>query len=288
MAAVFILMLAVGMDCTGQGLRKSATRPGLIAIITALQYLCIPALMFAVIFLLNLGPATATALILIGACPSGTISNAFTFLARGNTALSVTLTTVSNLVAFIATPLALALAGRFAGEEIAESLRFPPGPLLKQLLLAMVLPLALGFTIRNRFPEFVLKNLKPIRVLCILLILAVVALTVFSNPSEIGRQLKTLALPVLLITPLLFAFAAILARLFHTNTGEKKAVLFELPCRNVALAMLIALAVLERPDLAYVAMAFFMIETVMILILSLTLGRLAANTPGNHHDREVP
>ena len=273
MAAVFILMLAVGMDCTARDFRRSTARPALLGVLTAIQYLCIPALILGVTTILNLDTVVTTALLLIGTCPSGTISNAFTFLARGNTALSITLTALSNLVAFLAMPLALAAVSRVAGGIISDSLSFAPALLLKQLLLSMIIPLALGFAIRSWFSIFVLNHLKKIRALCIVLILAVVALTVFSNPPEIARQLKTLVLPVLIITPLLFALAWIVARGFRTDPQSKKAILFELPCRNVALAMLIALAVLNRPDLAYVAMAFFMIETTLILALASTLGR---------------
>jgi BASS family bile acid:Na+ symporter len=273
--AVFTLMLGVGLDCTADGFRRSASRPGLIAAVTVIQYLCIPALMLAVISLLGLKPAVATALLLIGACPSGAISNAFTFLAHGSTSLSVALTTVSNVVAFVATPLALAAVGRIAGGEIAETLTFPPGPLLMQLVVSMVLPLALGYVVRWKFPDFVLRNLKFVRILCVFLILSTVGLTILANPPEIGRQLKSLAFPVLLITPLLFALAWMVARVFRIGTGDRRAVLFELPCRNVALAMLIALSVLERLDLAFAAMAFFMLETVLILGIAGLLNRFS-------------
>lgn len=285
-AAVFVLMLGVGMDCTIEGFRRSVTRPGLIAAVTIIQYMCIPALILAIIFILKLPPELATALLLIGACPSGTISNAFTFLVHGNTALSVTLTTISNLVAFVATPLALVAAGRVAGGEISDALTFPPGPLLQQLLVAMVLPLALGFLIRKKFPAWVLRNLNAIRKLWVFLILAVVGLTVFANPSAIGVQLKALILPVLLITPLLFTLAWGVASAFKASPGERKAILFELPCRNVALAMLIALAVLDRPQLAFTAMAFFMLETVVILCFAWILNRISNPETGMASGRD--
>ena len=276
MLAVFALMFAVGMDCSGGGLRRCAARPGLIASVTFAQYVCIPGLILIAIFALQLPPLLASALILIGSCPSGTISNAYTFLARGNTDLSVSLTALSNLAAFIATPLALSVAGNLAGGEIAESLILPPGPLARQLLVSMLLPLGLGIACRARFPELVSSRLNAIRGFCFLLILSVVGLTVLADPAEIGTQLVALAVPVLVITPALFLIALLLARAFGANLGDRRAMLFELPCRNVALAMLIALSVMDRPDLAFVAMAFFILESVLLLVLATLLARPTA------------
>ncbi|MEP4076717.1 bile acid:sodium symporter family protein [Haloferula sp.] len=274
-AAVFLLMLGVGMGCTARDLRKSSSRPGLIGVVTVVQFLCIPALMLGVVQLLDLSVMHATALLLIGACPSGTISNAFTFLARGNTSLSVTLTAISNVIGFLATPLALAGIGRFAGGAIAETLNFPPGPLLKQLVLSMLLPLSLGLIIRHYYSAYILGKIKLIRRCCAVLIFAVVALIISADPAATWTQLKALWVPVLLITPLLFALAWAVTAFLRLSKGERRAILFELPCRNVALAMLIALSVLERSDLAYVTLSFFMLETAMILILTGAMNRFA-------------
>ena len=101
--AVFVLMLGVGMDCTPRDIRRSAIRPSLLATVTAIQFLCIPAIVLGTTWILGLSPLLTTALLLVSACPSGTISNGYTFLSRGNSSLSVTFTTVSNLVAFVAT-----------------------------------------------------------------------------------------------------------------------------------------------------------------------------------------
>jgi len=271
--AVFVLMLSVGMDCTGGGFRRTAARPLLLVVATLVQYVCIPALMLAVVFLLRIPPGVATALILVSACPSGTISNAYTFLSRGNTSLSVALTAISNLVALAATPLAVAAAAALAGAEIASSLAFPPGALLRQLLFAMLLPLGLGFALRRRFEGWVIGNLKRIRAICLVLIVSVVTLSVLMKPAEIAGHMRDLAAPVLIITPVLFAVALAVSRAFGLGAGDRRAILFELPCRNVALAMLISMTVLGRPELAFVAVAFFILESILLLGMAAVIVR---------------
>ena len=266
--AVFTLMLSVGLDCTAEGYRRSVSRPGLIATTTLFQFVCIPALVLLCVWLLSMKAAIATALILIATCPSGSISNAFTFLARGDTSLSVTLTTISNFIGFIATPLALSVAGAVAGGDISESLKFPTSQLLLQLGVSMLLPLAIGFLIRRKYAEWVAQKQKAIRGLCMFLILLVVTLFILADPSEIASSLKVMVIPVLLMTPLLFMLAWVITKIFRSSTTAQRAILFELPCRNVALASLISLSVLKRMDLAYFAMAFFILESILILGLA--------------------
>ena len=269
--AVFGLMLGVGMDCTRVGFLGMAKSWGLISAATAIQFIGIPAVVLGVVLWLDVPPIAATGLLLVGTCPSGSISNAYTFLARGNTSFSVTLTTISNVVALIATPVVLTFVASIAGTEIAKALEFPPGPLLQQLFLSMVLPLAIGFFVRARYSEFVLRNLKKIRAGCGILIVLVVTISVCTDPSEIASQLQVLWLPSLLITPFLFALAFAIALAFKVQEGDRVALLFELPCRNVALAMLVALTVMGNSPVAFASLAFFLLEAVLLLALAATV-----------------
>lgn len=114
-----------------------------------------------------------------------------------------------------------------------------------------------------------------------LLILLVVGLTVLLNPAEIASRLRLFWLPVLLVTPLLFAIGLGVAWAFQVGVAERRAVLFEVPCRNVALAMLISLSVLNRPDSVLSTIGFFMIETLVILGIALFLNQKSAELSKN-------
>ena len=265
---VFLLMLAVGLDCTASGFHQSATRSRLIVTVTLAQFLCIPVIALAVVSLLGLPPGLSAGLLLISACPSGTISNTYTFLARGNSTLSVTLTTLSCLAAFAATPTVLFLLDSLAGKELKGTLTLPWQPLAKQLLISMALPVAMGLALRHRFPKRIEPLLNAARSLSAALVLALVALIVLTNPSEMGRQLQQIWTPALVITGCLFLLAGVVAVGFRLPKADRIAVFFELPCRNLAIAALLGMSVLKRPELVYRATAFFLVEAMVLLLIA--------------------
>ncbi|MGI9244513.1 MAG: bile acid:sodium symporter family protein [Verrucomicrobiales bacterium] len=284
-SVVFLLMLAVGLDCTATGFRQCTSRPGLIATVTAVQFIGTPAVVLGMISLLGVAPATAAGLLLISACPSGSISNTYTFLARGNATLSVALTAISCLVAFVATPLVLFLLQSIVDEQLRGSLTLPWQPLAKQLVVSMALPVAIGLALRHRFSGMIERRLDFARLSSAVLVIALVVLIVVSNPAEMGRQLRQLWMPALAITTCLFAVAAVVALGFRLPKPERAAVFFELPCRNLAIAALIGLSVLERPELIYVATAFFLLEALLLLAVVGVISR--GFRCGRHSGTEV-
>lgn len=280
---VFALMLAVGFDCTGASLRRSVTRPWLIGTVSLVQFVCIPPIVLGVVSLLDTPTGLAAGLLLIAACPSGAISNTYTFLARGNSSLSVTLTTASCLVALGATPAALWLLDTLAGVELRGTLTLPWQPLTKQLLVSMALPLALGLGFRRWLPAFADRVRRWSRLLSATLLLGLVALIVLTDPSEVARHLASIWLPGLTVSVCLFALAGAIGVAFRLPPGDRIAILFELPCRNLAIAALIGLSVLARPELVYIATAFFLIEAVLLLLIAGVFaarqGRLSSMPP---------
>jgi len=100
-----IVMLGMGMTLTWGNFTEVLRRPAAIGLGVALQYLVMPLLAWAIALLLDLPPHLMAGLVLLGSCPGGTASNVVCYLARGDVALSITLTTVSTLLAILATPL---------------------------------------------------------------------------------------------------------------------------------------------------------------------------------------
>jgi predicted Na+-dependent transporter len=95
-----------------------------------------------------------------------------------------------------------------------------------------------------------------------------VALIVLTDPSEVARHLASIWLPGLTVSVCLFALAGAIGVAFRLPPGDRIAILFELPCRNLAIAALIGLSVLARPELVYIATAFFLIEAVLLLLIA--------------------
>src|SRR5258708_28311424 len=100
-------MVVVGMELTADAFRRVARRPGTVVAATIGQFLLLPVIGWLLVRCLSLQPAIERGVLLVAACPSGAMANVYTYLARANTALSVSLTAVSCLAAVVTMPLAL-------------------------------------------------------------------------------------------------------------------------------------------------------------------------------------
>jgi len=159
-----IIMLGMGLTMSINDFKLVLTRPKDVLCGVGLRYLIMPFVGFAVAKLLNLPPALAAGLILVGCCPSGTASNVMTFLAKGDTALSVTVSSVNTVLAPFLTPyLFLLLAGTLLPIN-AEAL-------LYDILKIVLLPVTIGVVLRMAASKFVDKIMKIVPVVSVVAII---------------------------------------------------------------------------------------------------------------------
>jgi BASS family bile acid:Na+ symporter len=141
-----VIMLGMGSSLTWRDFRRAFKRPQAILIGFASQYVLMPLIGFILAVTLQLPPPIAVGLIIIASMPGGSTSNIFTYFAKGDLALSVTMTTFSTLAAFVMTPLALFLyASRFVTDEIAVGM----GSVISGLVV-MLIPVLIGMSVRKR------------------------------------------------------------------------------------------------------------------------------------------
>src|SRR5262245_42045321 len=143
-------MVVVGMELTAADFRRVARRPGIVLAAIVGQSVLLPLIGWLIVLGIDLQPATAQGVLPVAACPSGGIANVYTYLARGNVAMSVTLAAVSCLAAGLTTPLALAVLQ--AQDREATAFAVPPSAIAVQLLFLLVLPVLGGMGIRGRWP----------------------------------------------------------------------------------------------------------------------------------------
>jgi BASS family bile acid:Na+ symporter len=151
-ALVFFAMVVVGMELTAEDFRRVARQPVTVVAATLGQFVLLPVIGWLLVRCLDIQPAIARGVLLVAACPSGAMANVYTYLARANVALSVTLTAVSCLAAVLTTPLALAAPQAQNGGSTGFPVPF--GMLAGQLCLLLVLPVLTGMGIRRRCPDF--------------------------------------------------------------------------------------------------------------------------------------
>lgn len=139
-----IIMFGMGLTLQADDFKELIRKPWHVVIGVAAQFTIMPLTAFCLSIGLRLPAEIAAGVILVGCCPGGTASNVMTFLAKGNTALSVAVTTISTLLAPIVTP---ALIMLFAKEWLPVSF----GSLFVSIMQAVLLPIVLGVIVKLFF-----------------------------------------------------------------------------------------------------------------------------------------
>lgn len=181
-----IVMLGMGMTLRPENFLEILKRPKLIALGTCLQFLLMPLAAWLVSLALDLSTDLMVGFVLLGACPGGTASNVICYLARGDVALSITLTTVSTLLAVFLTPLMTLI---YVGEKV-------PVPVLSMMLdifLVIVLPVVAGMIVNYYFSKYIhfVKHILPF--ISVFAIIIIIGIIVALNQ----HKLPMLALPVI-------------------------------------------------------------------------------------------
>lgn len=150
----FCLMIGIGASIEKQDVLAVIRDKKSLAVGLGLQYLLLPALAFALTFMMGLNPLIAGTLLLVAACPGGATSNMFTYFSKANVSLSLFMTFLTTLLASFMTPLLLLIYG--AG--LAENARLQiPLPNLVMTLAAALIPVLVGFAVRARSVKWALR-----------------------------------------------------------------------------------------------------------------------------------
>ena len=173
-----VVMFGMGLTLRPVDFALVAKRPLPVLIGVVAQFVIMPATAVLVTYLLNLPPELAAGVILVGCAPGGTSSNVVTYLARGDVALSVTMTSVSTLLAPIMTPL---LTLWLAGQHMPVSAAAMAGSIMKMVLI----PVAAGLIVRLLLPKVVARILPALPWISVIAISMIVAIVVFGSREKI-------------------------------------------------------------------------------------------------------
>ncbi|QGM80380.1 bile acid:sodium symporter family protein [Otariodibacter oris] len=245
-----VVMLGMGLTLTFKDFGEVSRNPKGAIIGVVAQFIVMPALAFLLVKLFDLPPDLAIGVILVGSCPGGTSSNVMTYLAKGNTALSVACTTISTLLAPILTPAVFYL---FA----SQWLDIDAGAMFVSVLQMVLLPIFVGVIIRSIFKQKV-ENVSQVMPLVsvIAIVLIVTAVVSVSKDSIIESGLLIFAI-VVLHNALGYAVGYLVARLFRLPLSDSKAVSIEVGMQNSGLGAALAAIHFKANPLIAVPSAVF-------------------------------
>jgi bile acid:Na+ symporter, BASS family len=228
-----IIMFGMGMTLSVADFKVALLKPLPVLIGVMLQFLVMPAIGFAVAMLLNLPPAIAVGVILVGACPGGTASNVMVYLAKGNLALSVAMTSISTLLAPLLTPLITLFYAQ-------KWLDIDPSQLLVSILMMVIIPVILGVVVKIFLPKLSLQTSKFTPSLSVLAIIAIIACVVALNVNNIITMGMVILVAVICHNLLGLLLGYSIARITKQNTQNTRAIALEVGMQNSGLGAALA------------------------------------------------
>ena len=241
--------------------RKKAMLAGMIG-----QLIFLPLIAWAVAKLMNLSPLMTIGLVLVASCPGGSSSNVFSMLAKGDVALSVSLTAVSSIVTLFTLPLIMQFATASVGEATGISL--PIGNLLVQNLLTMLLPIVLGIVLRRFRPSIAQKTDKLLSRLAFPALMFLAAVFFVQHRETISANFSSLGFACTALLLCAVALALLLCLLFRLDKREKRTIIIEVGMQNAAQAIAVASSpfVFNDGRIAIPAIVYALMMNVVLLL----------------------
>lgn len=230
-----VIMLGMGMTLHGSDFGIVARKPGALIVGVVAQYVVMPLTGLALAWAFQLPAEVAVGVILVGSAPGGTASNVMVYLAKGDTALSVAMTTISTLLAPLLTPLlVLWLAGSFLPVNV--------GALFISILQIVVAPIIVGLLLRKFVPRLVARLLDWMPLVSVIGITLVVLAVVAGSAAAILTTGLLIAVVVILHNGfgLFLGYGA--ARVVGLDESARRAVSIEVGMQNSGLAAGLAAA----------------------------------------------
>lgn len=230
-----VIMLGMGMTLQVEDLQEIFRRPRQVLIGTLAQYIIMPFVAYGLAVLFRLPPDLAVGVILVGSCPGGTASEVVTFLARGDLALSVAITSVSTLIAPIMTPLlTLWLAGQWV--------EIPAGDLLLSIVKIVLFPVMLGIVLRRLFSHQVEKMLPAMPLISVGVIVVIVGAVVGVNAAKLIQSTGLVFLVVIMHNLFGLFLGYVFGKFFQLSEKQCRTISIEVGMQNSGLAVSLALS----------------------------------------------
>ena len=256
--ALAVIMTTLGMSLTPRDFRRVVLYPKGVGIGLANLLVISPLLAFGIAELYSLEPALAVGLVLLGASPGGTMANMLTHLARGDTALSITMTAISSVAAVVTVPLFLELStNHFGATEFADDVAM--GGVVARVLLITVVPLALGMYLRSRSPERIARIEGRARTIAFVVFVGVVVGAVAAEYERVLDNLDDVAAAAITLNLAAMAISFTIARVARLDNRQATAIAIELGIHNATLAIAVGATiatVLTIPAAVYSAFMF--------------------------------
>jgi len=235
------LMFGVALDIKIADFKRliENPKPPIVGLISQLIWL--PLLTMVLVLILKLPPSMSLGMILIAACPGGNVSNYAVHLAKGNSALSVLMTSISTIAAVLITPLYFAFFSQFVpnAADLQQTIHVDPRNIISTIAQLIVLPLSLGMLLNHYSPYITSKIQGIVQKLSMLIFFGIVIAVVFGNLENISKYLMDVIFIVILQNVLAILIGYQWAKLMGLSQRDRRAVALETGIQNSGLALIL-------------------------------------------------
>lgn len=235
------IMFGIALDLTIDDFKRLVQYP--VKAITGIvsQFLLMPAATFALVWILKPEPAIALGMILVAACPGGNVSNFICHMAKGNTALSVTLTAFSTLLAIVLTPLNFSFWSSMLPEasSAAKVISIQPWDMFQTILLIILIPLVMGMLVNQFAHKFTLKIRRPMKILSIIIFLGFLVIAFYNNMGVFAEHFEKVIWLVFAHNAIALTMGYGFAKLMRLEKRDRRTIAIETGIQNSALGLVL-------------------------------------------------
>lgn len=229
-----IIMFGMGMTLKLEDFKLVLTRPKDVLCGTVAQFTVMPLVAFTVSKLLNLPTEMAVGLILVGCCPGGASSNVMSYMAKGDVALSVTLTSISTLLAPVLTP---ALTLMLGGSSIDVSL----SSMFVSILQVVLVPIVLGLLCNKFLPRVVEEGTKLVPLLSTVCLVLIIGSIVGANIDSLLSSGLLILVAVMIHNSVGYLLGYLAAKTLGLEEAKRRTIAIEVGLQNGGLATSLAM-----------------------------------------------
>lgn len=267
MPILIVLMFLLGIDLDRTAFAGVRRQPKAVLLGMLGQLVLLPIIAFGVAWALNLPPVYFMGLVLVACCPGGSSSNVFSMLAKGDVALSVTLTAFSSIITLFTLPVIMEFVTRFVSDMSEVQITLPVGKLLVQNIVLLFVPLIAGSLFRHFLPAVAARVGRVLGKAAFPALMTLALLFFLQYSNEIVDNFAILGLSAALLILLAMACSSALSRLGGFGSAVRRTIVIEVGMQNAAQAIAIASSpfIFNSGEMALPAIIYALLMNMILL-----------------------
>jgi BASS family bile acid:Na+ symporter len=267
MPILIVLMFLLGIDLNKKAFLDVVKNPKAVVLGLIGQIVLLPMLAFAVAWVLDMPAVYFMGLVLVACCPGGSSSNVFSMLAKGDVALSVTLTALSSVITLFTLPIIMEFVASAVSNMLGMQIHLPIGKLLVQNLLLLFVPMLLGSLFKHYFSVAAEKVKKVLSKVAFPALMTLALVFFYQYKNEILENFALLGLSAAVLILVAMLCSSGISRMGKFTDAVRRTIVIEVGMQNAAQAIAIASSpfIFNSGEMALPAIIYALLMNIMLL-----------------------